>query len=53
MTNEDKQVGEYIKMQKDAFRLRQRNLPFGEKMKIAFHLAERDKSIRRAILLNK
>lgn len=30
-----------------------RNLPFSEKMQIAFSLAERDKMIRRAFLLPK
>lgn len=44
---------EQIKLSKDEFRRYQRNLPFGEKMKIAFSLAERDKAIRRAFLLSK
>lgn len=47
------ELNEYIKSQKDAFRRHQRNLPFGEKMRIAFSLAERDKTIRRAVLLPK
>lgn len=47
------QIEEYIKSQKAAFRRYQRNLPFGEKMRIAFSLAERDKAIRRAVLLPK
>lgn len=47
------QIEEYIKSQKAAFRQHQRNLPFGEKMQIAFSLAERDKVIRRAVLLPK
>jgi hypothetical protein len=41
------------KSQKDAFRQYQRNLSFSEKMQIAFALAERDKTIRRAVLLPK
>jgi hypothetical protein len=44
---------EQIKSRKDEFRRRQCSLPFGEKMKIAFSLAERDKTIRRAVLLPK
>ena len=47
------ELNEYIKSQKDAFRRHQRDLPFGEKMQIAFSLAERDKTIRRAVLLPK
>ncbi len=42
---------EQIKLKKEAFRQHQRSLPFGEKMQIAFSLAERDKAIRRAVLL--
>ena len=42
-----------IKSKKDAFRRHQQSLPFGEKMQIAFALAERDKTIRRAVLLPK
>ena len=42
-----------IASQKEAFRQHQRNLPFSEKMQIAFALAERDKTIRRAVLLPK
>lgn len=44
---------EQIKYGKDEFRRHQRSLPFGEKMKIAFSLAKRDKTIRRAVLLPK
>jgi hypothetical protein len=44
---------EPIKSSKDEFRGHQRNLPFGEKTKIAFSLAKRDKTIRRAVLLPK
>lgn len=44
---------EQIKSSKDEFRRHQRSLPFGEKMKIAFSLVERDKTIRRAVLLPK
>ncbi len=47
------ELNEYIKSQKDAFHRHQRDLPFGEKMRIAFSLAERDKAIRRAVLLPK
>jgi ribosomal protein L1 len=47
------QLEEYIKSQKDSFRQHQRDLPFGEKMQIAFSLAERDNSLRRAVLLPK
>jgi len=47
------QLNEYIKSKKDAFRRYQRNLPFSEKMRIAFSLAERDKIIRRAVILPK
>ncbi|MFV0387701.1 MAG: hypothetical protein ACK5NT_03010 [Pyrinomonadaceae bacterium] len=47
------QLSEYIKSQKDSFRLNQRNLPFSEKMEIAFSLAERDKTIKHAVLLPK
>ena len=42
-----------IASQKEAFRQHQRNLPFSEKMQIAFALSERDKTIRRAVLLPK
>ncbi|MDQ3132904.1 MAG: hypothetical protein M3Q99_19415 [Acidobacteriota bacterium] len=41
------------KSHKEAFRQHQRDLPFGEKMQIAFALTERDKIIRRAVLLPK
>jgi len=47
------ELNERIKSKKDAFRQHQRDLPFGEKMQIAFSLAERDKTIRRAVLLPK
>jgi hypothetical protein len=47
------QLNEYIGSKKDTFRQHQRDLPFGEKMQIAFSLAERDKSIRRAVPLPK
>ncbi len=47
------QINEYIESKKSAFRQHQRDLPFGEKMRIAFSLAERDKMIRRAIPLPK
>ncbi len=47
------QPSEYIKSQKATFREHQRNLPFGEKMEIAFSLAKRDKSIQQAVLLPK
>ncbi len=48
-----KELNEWIKSKKDAFRQHQRDLPFGEKMQIAFSLAERDKTICRAVLLPK
>lgn len=51
--NVSDKIEEYIKSQKAAFRRRQRDLPFTEKMQIAFALAERDKTIRRAVLLPK
>ncbi len=47
------QISGYIKSQKTSFREHQRNLPFGEKMEIAFSLAERDKTIQHAVLLPK
>ena len=47
------QTGERIESNKKEFRRHQRELPFGEKMRIAFSLAERDKTIRRAVLLPK
>lgn len=47
------QINDSIKSKKEAFRRHQRDLPFGEKMRIAFSLAERDKAIRRANLLPK
>ena len=47
------ELNEYIKSKKDAFRHHQRDLPFGEKMQIAFSLAERDRAIRRAVPLPK
>ena len=42
-----------IKSQKEAFRQHQRNLSFSKKMQIAFALAERDKTIKCAVLLPK
>jgi hypothetical protein len=33
-------ISDYIKSQKESFREHQRNLPFSEKMEIAFSLAE-------------
>ena len=53
MKKESATSNEQIKSSKDEFRRHQRNLPFGEKMKIAFSLANRDKTIRRAVLLPK
>lgn len=47
------ELNEWIKSKKDAFRQYQRDLSFGEKMQIAFALAERDKIIRRAVRLPK
>lgn len=47
------QLNDWIKSKKESFRQHQRDLPFGEKMKISFSLAERDKTIRRAVLLSK
>lgn len=47
------ELNNWIKSQKDVFREHQRDLPFGEKMQIAFSLSERDKTIRRAVLLPK
>lgn len=47
------QINEYIESKKSAFRHYQRNLPFGEKMQIAFSLAKRDKTIRSAVPLPK
>jgi hypothetical protein len=52
-TSVSEQPSEYIKSQKVTFREHQRNLPFGEKMEIAFTLAERDKTIQQAVLLPK
>lgn len=46
-------LDEQIRRGKDSFRQHQRDLSFDEKMKIAFSLAERDKAIRRAVLLPK
>lgn len=48
-----KQIGEYLKSQKESFREYQKNLSFSEKMEIAFSLTNRDKTIRRAVLLPK
>lgn len=47
------QLNEYIKSNKEAFRQHQKSLPFGEKMQIAFSLAERDRAIKGATLLPK
>ncbi|MBS1793019.1 MAG: hypothetical protein JSS81_04150 [Acidobacteria bacterium] len=47
------QLDQYLKSQKDSFRQNRRNLSFSEKMEIAFALAERDKVIRKAVLLPK
>lgn len=44
---------EQIEQNKDSFRRHQRELSFSEKMQIAFSLVERDKTIRRAVLLPK
>lgn len=43
----------YITSQKKAFRRHQRELSFGEKMLISFALADRDATIRSAVLLPK
>lgn len=47
------QLEEYVTSQKTSFRQQQRDLPFGEKMLISFALAERDNTIRNAVLLPK
>ncbi len=47
------QLNDHLKSQKKSFREHQRNLPFGEKMEIAFSLAKRDKTIQQAVLLPK
>ncbi len=47
------QLEEYVTSQKTSFRQQQRDLPFGEKMQISFALAERDNTIRNAVLLPK
>ena len=47
------QSNKRIESNKKEFRRHQRELPFGEKMRIAFYLAERDKAIYRAVLLPK
>jgi hypothetical protein len=47
------QLSEHIKSQKESFRQYQKDLPFGEKMEIAFSLAKRDKTIQHAVLLPK
>lgn len=52
-TSVTEQLSEYLISQKDSFRQNQRNLPFSEKMEIAFSLAERDKTIQHAVLLPK
>jgi ribosomal protein L1 len=51
--NATDKIEEYTKSQKASFRRRQRELPFTEKMQIAFALAKRDQTIRRAVLLPK
>ena len=51
--NITEQIEEYVKSQKASFRRHQRDLPFGEKMRIAFYLAESDKTIKNAVLLSK
>lgn len=56
MKNEEpvfKEKADTIESQKRIFRRRQHELSFNEKMLIAFSLAERDKTIRRAVLLPK
>lgn len=52
-TQNTEQFSAYLKSQKESFRQYQKNLSFSEKMEIAFSLAERDKTIRRAIPLTK
>jgi hypothetical protein len=52
-TSVTEQLSEYLKSQKASFRQHQRDLPFSEKMEIAFSLAERDKTIQHAVLLPK
>lgn len=52
-STETEQISKYIESKKEAFRRHQRDLPFSEKMRIAFSLAERDKAIRRAVHLPK
>ena len=52
-TSVSEQLSEYLKSQKDSFRQHQRDLPFSEKMEIAFTLARRDKTIQHAVLLPK
>jgi hypothetical protein len=47
------QLNQYIKSNKDSFRQHQRDLSFDQKMRIAFSLAERDRTIRRAVPLPK
>ncbi len=47
------QLEEYVTSQKTSFRQQQWDLPFGEKMLISFALAERDNTIRNAVLLPK
>lgn len=53
LSNDLESYMETIKANKQAFREHQRNPSFTEKMQIAFALAERDKTIRRAVLLPK
>jgi ribosomal protein L1 len=52
-TSITEQLSEYLKSQKDSFRQHQRDLPFSEKMEIAFSLSERDKKIQQSVLLPK
>lgn len=51
--NDSTTTEEYVKSNKAAFRRHRRDLPFGAKMQIALVFAERDKTIRRAVLLPK
>jgi hypothetical protein len=47
------EINEQIRLKKEIFRQHQKDLPFDQKMKIAFSLAERDETIRQAVLLTK
>ena len=49
-SQDTEQFTEYLKSQKESFRQYQKNLSFSEKMEIAFSLANRDNTIRRAVL---